>query len=113
VARRLPWSRNIDELGTRAFRLVAIAYVGFGLLDCVTTGIALTRGGHEGNRVAAALYEQYGLFSLFAFKAVIVAVILGGLVILPRRAAVWLATAFTVAVAFAVVGNLRVLPHLG
>src|SRR5438105_2426976 len=70
MARRLPWSRNIDRHGTRAFQLAAVAYVWFGVLDCVTTAVALGRGGREGNRLAASIYEQYGIVSLFALKAV-------------------------------------------
>src|SRR5438132_11792390 len=112
MTRRLPWSRNIDRLGTRAFRVAPVAYVGFGLLDCIATAAARAHGGHEGNRFAASLYEQYGIGSLFAFKLIIVTIIISGLMMIPRRTAVWLTTAFAGAVALAVVGNLHALSHL-
>src|SRR5438270_916326 len=80
--------------GTRAFQFAAFAYVVFGLLDCVTTAMALARGGREGNQLAASIYADHGLLSLFAFKAVVVAFIIAVLVWLPRRLAAWVTTVF-------------------
>jgi hypothetical protein len=92
--------------------LAASAYVAFGLLDCVTTAVALTHGGREGNPLAASLYERFGVVSLFAFKGIVISVILAVATLLPRRTAAWIVTAFAVAVAFAVVGNLHAIWHL-
>jgi hypothetical protein len=113
VTGRLPWARNIDRHGTSAFQVAALAYVFFGLLDCVTTAVALARGGREGNQFAASLYSSYGLAGLFTLKAIVVALILGILVIVPRRLAAWVTTAFASGVALAVVGNLHALTRLG
>jgi hypothetical protein len=93
--------------------LAVYSYVFFGLLDCLTTAVALALGGHEGNPVAASLYARYGASALFAFKAIVVAVIIAVLCLLPRRVAVWTTTAFAAAVAFSVVGNMHAILHLG
>jgi len=108
----LPWSRDIDTNGTRALLLAASGYIAFGLLDCVTTAVALAHGGHEGNPLAASLYERFGVASLFAFKGIVIAAILAVATILPRRVAAWIITAFAVGVASTVVGNLHAILRL-
>jgi hypothetical protein len=100
-----------------AFRLVLMAYALFSLLDWVTTTTALPQGGHEGNPLAASLYTQFGPAGLLTFKVLIVAVIIGVLVFIPRRVmsqrvAVWVATAFVVITAVAVIGNVHALASL-
>jgi Domain of unknown function (DUF5658) len=100
-----------------AFRLVLTAYALFSLLDWVTTSTALPQGGRESNPIAASLYTQYGSVGLLAFKALVVAVIVGVLVFIPRRVmsqrvAVWVATAFVVLTAVAVIGNVHALASL-
>jgi hypothetical protein len=96
---------------------VLLAYVGFSLLDWTTTTTALASGGQEGNPIAASVWIQYGAVGLLAFKALIVAVIIAVLMLIPRRVmsvrvAVWVATAFTLATAATVIGNLHALQHL-
>ena len=103
--------------GNAAFRLVLIAYALFSLLDWVTTTTALPAGGREGNPIAASLYTQYGPAGLLTFKVLIVAVIIAVLVFIPRRVmsqrvAVWVATAFVVVTAVAVIGNVHALASL-
>lgn len=105
MLRALSWQRT----GKGIFRLSACAYVVFGVADCVTTAVALTRGGHERNPFAAALYQQYGLASLFALKGLVVAVILFVLTRLPQRVAVWVTISFAVSAALVVVANLQAL----
>lgn len=112
-----------SEASTRdrkaAFRFVLIVYALFSLLDWMTTARALPQGGHEGNPIAAVLYEQFGSAGLFLFKATVVTVIIGVLALVPRRVmsqriAVWVGTAFVVITAVAVIGNahaLASLPH--
>jgi Domain of unknown function (DUF5658) len=100
-----------------AFRLVLIAYAFVSLLDWVTTATAIPQGGREGNPIAASLYSQYGSAGLLTFKALVVAVIIGVLVYIPRRVmsqriAVWVATAFVVVTAAAVIGNVHALASL-
>jgi Domain of unknown function (DUF5658) len=100
-----------------AFRLVLIAYAFVSLLDWVTTATAIPQGGREGNPIAASLYSQYGSAGLLTFKALVVAVIIGVLVYIPRRVmsqriAVWVATAFVVVTAVAVIGNVHALASL-
>ncbi len=100
-----------------AFRLVLIAYALFSLLDWVTTTTALPQGGREGNPIAASLYTEYGPAGLLTFKALIVALIIGVLVFIPRRVmsqrvAVWVTTAFVVVTALAVIGNVHALASL-
>lgn len=100
-----------------AFRLVLIAYALFSLLDWMTTATALPRGGSESNPIAASLYAQYGSAGLFLFKALVVTFIIGVLVVIPRklmsqRVAVWVATAFVVVTAVAVIGNMHALAAL-
>lgn len=95
-----------------AFWLAAAGYIVFSLADCLTTAYVLARGGHERNPIASSLYASYGIGALFAFKAAVVAVILLTLRYLPRRPAVWVATAFTVTVALTVVANLGAFSHV-
>ena len=100
-----------------AFGLVLMAYALFSVLDWLTTATALPAGGREANPVAASLYTQYGSPGLLVFKAVVVAVIIGVLVfisrrIMSKRVAVWVATAFVVITALAVVGNVHAFASL-
>jgi hypothetical protein len=100
-----------------AFRLVLVAYALFSLLDWVTTTTALPQGGREGNPLAASLYTEFGSAGLLAFKVLTVAVIIGVLIFIPRRVmsqrvAVWVATAFVVVTAVAVIGNVHALASL-
>ena len=93
------------------------AYMVFSLLDWLTTATALASGGHEGNPIAASVYVQYGAAGLFAFKALVVGVIVAALLLVPRRVmslrvAVWAAMAFALVTAVVVVGNLHALQHL-
>jgi hypothetical protein len=106
-------ARAADPRANLAFRLAVYAYVTFGILDCVTTGIGLAVGGREGNPLAASIYQHYGLASLFAFKAIVMAFIIVVLTLLPRRVAAWTTIAFTLGVAVGVVGNLQVIRVLG
>ena len=105
-------ARAFHPRATVAFRLAVYAYVTFGVLDCVTTAVALARGGREGNPLAASIYREYGLGTMFAFKAVVVAFIICVLAMLPRRLATWVTIAFTAAVVYGVVGNLHVIHAL-
>ena len=109
---------QVSTRGTNAaFRLVLIAYALFSLVDWMTTASALPQGGREGNPIAAALYAQYGSAGLLLFKAVVVTVIIGVLTLIPRRVmsqriAIWVATAFVVVTAVAVIGNAHALASL-
>lgn len=99
------------------FHLVIIAYALFSVLDWMTTAAALSLGGRERNPIAASLYVQYGPAGLLLFKALVVAVIVAVLVRIPRRimsqrVAVWVATAFVVLTALAVLGNVHALGTL-
>jgi hypothetical protein len=83
----------------------------------VTTTTALPQGGREGNPLAASLYTQFGPTGLLTFKVLVVALIIGVLVFIPRRVmsqrvAVWVATAFVVVTAVAVIGNVHALASL-
>jgi len=94
------------------FRFAVLMYVLFSLLDCMTSVVALATGGaRERNPLAASLYRGYGAGGLYVFKAVVVAIIVAGLMRVPRRLAIWVATAFAAAVALAVYGNLHVIAH--
>ena len=110
-----------SEASTRdrkaAFRFVLIVYALFSLLDWMTTARALPQGGHEGNPIAALLYEQFGSAGLLLFKAIVVTVIIGVLALIPRRVmsqrvAVWVGTAFVVLTALAVIDNTQALSSL-
>lgn len=99
------------------FRFVLLAYALFSLLDWMTTSTALEVGGRERNPIAASLYAQYGSAGLLLFKVLVVGVIVAVLVRIPRRimsqrVAVWVATAFVVVTAVAVLGNIHALSTL-
>lgn len=99
------------------FRSVTVAYALFSLLDWMTTSTALELGGRERNPIASSLYEQYGSAGLLLFKALVVGVIIAVLIRIPRRimsrrVAVWVATAFVVVTAIAVLGNIHALSTL-
>jgi hypothetical protein len=100
-----------------AFGLVLITYALVSVLDLVTTTAALPAGGREGNPIAASLYLEYGSIGLLVFKALVVPVIIGVLVFIPRRVmsqrvAVWVAIGFVVITALAVVGNVHAIASL-
>lgn len=110
-----------SEVSTRdrkaVFHLVIISYALFSVLDWMTTTTALSLGGRERNPIAASLYVQYGSPGLLLFKALVVAAIVAVLVLIPRRimsqrVAVWVATAFVVITALAVLGNVHALGTL-
>jgi hypothetical protein len=97
--------------------LVLVAYALFSLFDWLTTSTALPAGGREGNPIAASLYTEYGSAGLLVFKVLVVAVIVGVLVFIPRRVmsqrvAVWVATGFVILTAVAVIGNVHALASL-
>jgi Domain of unknown function (DUF5658) len=96
----------------RAFLLAAGMYVFFGTLDVLTTARALTHGAHERNPLAAALYTHYGIASLYLFKAAVVALVLVGLALLPRRVGIWVATVFAVVVGTIVIANAHAITAL-
>jgi hypothetical protein len=104
-----------------ALRFVIVAYAVFSLADWITTATALALGARERNPIAASLYSQYGAAGLLLFKVLVVTLIVGVLVRIPRRimsqrVAVWVVTAFVVITAVAVIGNveaLRSLPATG
>ena len=92
------------------FAIAVAAYVLFSMLDCFTTAAALKRGyAYERNPFAASIYGAHGVFGLFLFKFIVVAVIILGMRILPRNAATWVATVFSAVIALAVVANLHVI----
>jgi nitrate reductase gamma subunit len=100
-----------------AFGLALATYALFSLLDWLTTSTALPAGGREGNPLAASLYTEYGSAGLLVFKVMVVAVIIGVLVYIPRRVmsqrvAVWVTTGFVILTAVAVIGNVHALASL-
>lgn len=109
VTRRLLFTR----LTTReqdVFAISVAAYVLFSMLDCFTTAVALASGrAYERNPFAASIYGAHGVYGLYLFKFIVVAVIIVGMRIVPRVAATWVATAFTAVIALAVVANLQVI----
>ena len=109
VTRRLLFTR----LTTReqdVFAISVAAYVLFSMLDCFTTAVALASGrAYERNPFAASIYGAHGVYGLYLFKFIVVAVIIAGMRIVPRVAATWVATAFTAVIALAVVANLQVI----
>ena len=105
-------SRAAHGIEDSALLLVVGVYVFVATLDVLTTANALTRGGRERNPVAANLYAHWGMGSLYAFKTVVMAAILAGLALLPRRAGVWVGTLFTAIGAAIVVANAHALTTL-
>jgi hypothetical protein len=100
-----------------ALRFVIVAYAVFSLADWITTATALALGARERNPIAASLYSQYGAAGLLFFKVLVVTLIVGVLLRIPRRimsqrVAVWVATAFVVVTAVAVIGNVEALGTL-
>lgn len=107
---RLLLGARVTSRDEDVFTISVGAYVLFSLLDCFTTAVALA-GGHafERNPFAAAIYQAHGIAGLYVLKLVVVAAIIVGLRVLPRRLAPWVATVFTAIAAAAVVANLHVL----
>ena len=95
-----------------AFIFVLAAYAFFSLFDWITTVIALDAGGSEGNPVAASVFSIFGNAGLLVFKAVVIAVIVGVLVFIPRRimslrVATYVGAAFAVVAAVIVIHNMQ------
>ena len=92
------------------FAISVAAYVLFSMLDCFTTAVALASGhAYERNPFAASIYGAHGVYGLYLFKFVVVALIIVGMRILPRVAATWVATVFSAVIALAVISNLHVI----
>ena len=109
VTRRLLLTR-VTTREHDVFAISVAAYVLFSMLDCFTTAVALASGrAYERNPFAASIYGAHGVYGLYLFKFIIIAVIIVGMRTLPRVAATWIATAFTAVIALAVVTNLQVI----
>ena len=92
------------------YAISVAAYILFSMLDCFTTAVALASGhAFERNPFAASIYASHGVYGLYLLKFVVVAAIIIGLRMLPRRIATWVATAFTAVIALAVAANLHVI----
>ena len=108
--------RLFSRLSTRddraAFVLALAEYVLFSLFDWVTTALSLQVGGTEGNPLAASVFSTFGNAGLLVFKAVVVAVIIAILVLIPRRimslrVATWIGAIFAVVAAVIVIHNVQ------
>src|SRR5215472_230023 len=109
VAGRL-FSRLSPRDDHAAFLLAIAAYVLFSLFDWITTAVSLGVGGSEGNPLAASVFSTFGTSGLLIFKAVVVALIIGILVVMPRRVmslrvATWTAAIFAAVSAIIVIHN--------
>ena len=98
--------------GKAAFVLAVAAYVLFSLFDWITTAFSLDAGGAEGNPVAAWVFALFGDVGLLVFKAVVVAIIVGVLVFIPRRimslrVATWVGAVFAIVAAVIVIHNIQ------
>ena len=104
---------RVSQRDDRAIFIGALtAYGLFSLFDWVTTAVALASGGTEGNPIAASVFASFGNAGLLAFKALVVAVIVAVLVLIPRRImslrlATWVAAIFAVISAFIVIHNVQ------
>ena len=92
-----------------AFYFAVLTYALFSVLDVMTTVSALGEGLRERNAFGASLYDAYGAAGLWAVKGIVVSLIVGVLLAMPRRIAVWVGTAFAASAALAVIGNLHAL----
>jgi hypothetical protein len=106
-------NRLLSRVDTRdrdaAFAFAILSYVLFSVLDVMTTLVALAQGLREHSTLGASLYAQYGAAGLWVAKGAAVGLIVAVLVVMPRRVAVWVGTAFAIWTALAVVGNLHAL----
>jgi Domain of unknown function (DUF5658) len=106
-------SRLLSRVDSRdrdaAFYFAILTYALFSILDVMTTVSALSVGLRERNVFGASLYDAYGAAGLWAAKGIVVSLIVGVLVAMPRRVAVWVGTGFAAWTAIAVVGNLHAL----
>jgi Domain of unknown function (DUF5658) len=105
--------RLLSRVDTRdrdaAFVFAILSYVLFSVLDVMTTLVALAQGLRERNGLGASLYMQYGSAGLWVAKGAVVTFIVAVLAVMPRRAAVWVGTAFAFWTALVVIGNLHAL----
>jgi Mg2+/Co2+ transporter CorB len=106
-------SRLLSRVDTRdrdaAFSFAILSYGLFSALDVMTTIVALGQGLRERSAFGASLWMQYGAAGLWVAKAAVVGLIVVVLAVMPRRIAVWVATAFALVTAVAVIGNLHAL----
>lgn len=106
-------NRLLSRVDTRdrdaAFALAILSYIVFSVLDVMTTVVALAQGFRERSSLGASVYMQYGAAGLWVAKGAVVALIVAVLAVMPRRAAVWVGTAFAAWTALAVIGNLQAL----
>lgn len=104
---------RVSQRDNRAIFIGALtAYGLFSLFDWITTAVALASGGTEGNPIAATVFASFGDAGLLAFKALVVALIVAVLVLIPRRImslrlATWVAAIFAVIAAFTVIHNVQ------
>lgn len=103
----------VSRRDSRAVFFFALsAYVLFSLLDWITTAVALAAGGTEGNPIAASVFSVFGNAGLLVFKAVVVAIIIAALMLIPRRimslrVATWIGAIFAVVAAVTVIHNVQ------
>ena len=90
---------SAQPLRTPAFVIPWVAYLMLSVGDCVTTGYALGHGLAERNPLAAHLYAQAGVGSLWALKAAVLGVMLVLLARLPRQVAIVAAVALALTMA--------------
>jgi Domain of unknown function (DUF5658) len=106
-------SRLLSRVDSRdrnaAFYFAILTYALFSVLDVMTTVSALGDGLRERNAFGASLYEAYGAAGLWVAKGIVVSLIVGVLMVMPRRVAVWVGTALAVSTALVVIGNLQAL----
>ena len=106
--------RRLGELlHNPAFLFCWVVYAAASVADCVTTQVALAQGLRERNPLAAGLYQHAGAAGLWGLKFGVLAVILGGLALVPRRVAVVLSGVLAATMAIDVNANFDALRSIG
>jgi len=90
--------------------MVALAFVAFSALDCVTTTVGLMRGAREMNPFQAALMG-HGLNAFYITRVAVVTIVLVALQFLPKRVSAWICLGFAGLTALVVLSNVETILH--
>jgi len=86
---------RVDSALPRTQAVILTSFLGFQVLDALTTHLGLTRRREELNQLMGAILSDHGELATFAIKGIVIATLLAVLMLLQRRRPrIWYAFVF-------------------